>query len=162
MPSLKQDHLELYRRVRLKGILHLILGMLLVLFPNDPADQSGAVSSVQHFIGQALTLFGFIYLFFGVIIIVGLFRARATYRFLRAALTAACIFNTIWLLLLITIVVQKPTRGIAYITAIYAYLVYNMWYIRYDSGWGAIAFLNKPTTHKIVEKYPSGGEKKNV
>lgn len=143
MSDLKTDHEYLYKRVRLKAILHIVLGLILVLFPYDQARNTGAVSTVQSYVGQGLTIFGGIYLIVGVLIAIGLYKSRNNYRWARAAMTVACIFNTLWFMLLFAIFFENTTRSIAYITALYGYLAYNLWYVRNDPGWKAIEFVKE-------------------
>lgn len=143
MSNLKTDHEYLYKRVRLKAILHVILGLILVIFPYDQTTNSGAVSTVQSYVGQGLTYFGIVYLIIGLLIAIGLFKAKSNYRWARAAMTIACVFNTCWFLLLVLILLSNTTRSIAYITTLYGYLAYNLWYVRNDPGWRAIEFVKE-------------------
>lgn len=143
MSDLKTDHEYLYKRVRLKAILHIILGIVLIVFPTDTSQQNGAVSTVQSYVGNALSIFGVIYLVVGIMIAIGLFKSRGNYRWARGAMTVACVYNTLWLFLLLAIFWQHSTRSIAYITALYGYLAYNLWYVRNDPGWKAIEFVKE-------------------
>lgn len=143
MSDLKTDHEYLYKRVRLKAVLHIILGLVLILFPLDTTPQTGAVSTVQQYIGSTLTWFGVGYVVIGSLIAIGLFKSKGNYRWARASMTIACIYNTIWLIMLVLILFQRTTRSIAYITTLYGYLAYNLWYVRYDPGWKAIEFVKE-------------------
>lgn len=147
MGNLQQDHSYLYKRVRLKAIVHIALGLVLVLLPSAvPGQTNPDQSGLNGTIASTLSYFGGIYLLAGLLITLGIFRPGENYRFLRKALTFAAIYNTLWLIIILIISVQIHfNRSIAYIGVIYAYLTYNIWYVRNDPGWGAIAVVKRIT-----------------
>ena len=145
MPDLRQDHSYLYKRVRLKMILHTALGLVLLLLPSSvPGQSQPQTTGVNTIVSHTLTYFGAVYLLIGLLLGIGLFRPGKTYRFLRGALTFAALYNTMWLLIIIAIAVQTHlNRSIAYIGVIYGYLTYNLWYVRNDPGWRAIEVVKE-------------------
>ena len=149
-PTLKIDHLYLYKRFRLKAWLHIALGLCLLLFPLDPTPgrSDGAVSTVQQHIGNLLTVFGWIYLAIGIMLTIGVYVSRHNYRFGRFTMFIATLYNSIWLVILFVILAQRPSRSIAYITVLYAYMVYNHWIVWRDPGWKAIQFVKKITAEE--------------
>ena len=145
MPNLKTDHLYLYKRFRLKAWLHIALGLTLLIFPLDrtPSTHQGSLSTVQLHVGNLLTVFGWIYLIIGVLLTIGVYLSRHNYSFGRFTMLIAVIYNSLWLVLLSLILIQHPTRSIAYFTVLYAYMVYNHWIVWRDPGWRAIQFIKK-------------------
>ena len=141
MGTLRDDHLYLYRRVRLKAIVHIALGLVLLLLPSTvPQSESGHVTQLVQ---SALSIFGFVYLLIGVGIAVGLKINDSQHRALRFMMTIAAIYSTLWSLLLVAIILDKPNRSTAYISVIYWYLTYNLWYVRNDPGWRAIEIVKE-------------------
>lgn len=140
MGTLRQDHEYLYRRVRLKAIVHSALGFVLVFLPSTvPQSNSGHVTQS---VTQALTLFGAVYLLLGLSIFYGLLKPHNTdYRLLRFFLTLTAIYDTAWSVLLVAIILDQPNRSTAYISVIYWYLTYNVWYVTRDPGWRAIQIV---------------------
>jgi hypothetical protein len=143
MANLKQDHNYLYKRVRLKAILHTGLGLVLIIFPLDKSPSGGAVSTVQLHLGDALTIFGWLYLLIGILIWVGIYTSKHNYRWTRLAMFLAVVYNTIWLTILFAILAQRTTRSIAYIIVLYTYLTYNCWLVFRDPGWEAIKVVKE-------------------
>lgn len=140
MANLKVDHPYLYKRVRLKAILHIALGATLIFLP-DTAPTSQGEGEVSQAVTRILTYFGLTYLLIGILLTIGVFRARQNYSFAQKVLLIASIYNTTFLGLIIAILIDKPNRSTAYIAALYAYLVYNMWLITRDPAWRAVELL---------------------
>jgi cytochrome c biogenesis protein CcdA len=141
MGKLKEEHLALYKRVRLKAIVHLALGFVLIFLPTT-VPQSSAGTVTIH-VQQALSFFGIVYMLIGLAITAGLIIQDAEYRFVRSALTIAAIYNSLWSLLLVAILIDKPNRSTAYIAVIYWYMTYNIWQVRNDPGWEAIKLVQE-------------------
>lgn len=141
MSSLREDHAYLYKRARLKALVHILIGLVFITFPEDPNPRNGALSSIQHKVGELLLIIGWAYLFLGLAIAVGLFISRRNYAFARTAMGLATAFNVAWVLLISAILFQHATRGVAYVVVLSAYLTYNCWYVFKDPGWKAIQIV---------------------
>lgn len=141
MPNLSFDHPYLYKRVRLKAVVHLALGAVLVFLPQAvPAADAGKVTS---WVVTSLTIFGFGYLLIGGALAAGIFRSHRNYRLARWAMGIAVIYNFFWCLLFIGIMVDQPNRSTAYVAILYFYLTYNCYYVFNDPGWRAIEILKE-------------------
>lgn len=140
MGTLRQDHEYLYRRVRLKAIVHSALGFVLLLLPS--AVPQSTAGHVTQWVTQMMTYLGVIYLVLGLSIFYGLYKPHNTdYKALRFFLTLTAIYDTAWSLLLVAIILDKPNRGTAYVSVIYWYMTYNVWYVTRDPGWRAIQIV---------------------
>lgn len=143
MSKLSEDHNYLYKRVRLKAIVHIYFGLVFMLFPADANPQNGAISTIQSGIGNAIKYFGVGYFIIGIMIAIGLYLSRRNYLFARQAMAVATSFNLFWLLLILLANFQHTTRGLAYIFGQSAYLTYNCYLIWRDPGWAAIRIVNQ-------------------
>jgi uncharacterized membrane protein len=143
MSNLKEDHAYLYKRVRLKAIMHVYIGLVFMLFPVDADPKNGALSTVQHGIGDALVFIGGAYLLIGVLIAIGTILSRRNYAFARSAMSLATIFNAFWVLLILLATIQHNTRGLAYVLGLSGYLAYNCLLIWKDPGWAGIRIVKQ-------------------
>lgn len=143
MTNLKEDHAYLYKRVRLKAIVHIYFGLVFLLFPADANPKNGAISAIQNGIGNSLKYFGIGYLIIGVMITIGLFLSRRNYLFARQSMAIATAFNLFWVLLILAATFQHTTRGLAYVLGQSGYLTYNCYLIWNDPGWKAIRIVKE-------------------
>lgn len=144
MAHLKYDHPHLYRRVRLKAIVHLLFGFILIFFPS----QATSVSRTFLIASIGLTVLGVFYLIAGILITIGLFRSTHTYRFVRAGMFFAVIINMIVFASLLPVFFTSRTT--AFFMVLYGYFVYNLSFVLRDPGWKAIQIV-KNIKAEIVE-----------
>lgn len=130
--SLKEDHSYLYKRVRLKVIVHFTFGTILLFFPAQ-APSLGRTPILNFFGVGAIGAF---YLAIGLLIAIGLYRAKRDYSLARTGMYIAAAFNTMIFFSLFAVFFQSKTT--AFFMAIYGYLTYNVWYVARDPGWRAI------------------------
>lgn len=135
--ALKKDHEYLYRRVRLKAIIHILFGTILLFFPAQAPSLSH--TPILSFFGVAAI--GAIYLLIGIMIVVGLFNPKHDYRIVKAVMLVAAMFNTLIFFSLFAVFFKSKTT--AFFMVIYGYLTYNIWYITNDPGWRAILLVKR-------------------
>lgn len=135
--NLKEDHEYLYKRVRLKAIVHLTFGSILLFFPAQAP--SLAHTPILSYLGVPVV--GTIYLLVGLMIVVGLYYPKHDYRIVKGAMLFAASFNTLIFFSLFAVFFQSKTT--AFFMAIYGYLTYNVWYVANDPGWRAILLVKR-------------------
>lgn len=136
MPNLREDHRQLYERVRLKAIVFTFLGIGLTFLP----EQAGVTQrNAADYIQVSFDVVGIVYLLLACLLFIGIFRSRHTYVFVRRVLTIAAIYNVLWVLLFILLLYKRPNQGIAWGLVMYTYFTYNTWLVRNDPGWKGIA-----------------------
>lgn len=139
MSSLREDHPYLYRRVLLKPIVHILLGLILVFIPT----QASSVSQISLINWFGLLNLGIIYLLIGLIIGYGLFKPNHTYVVARLGLRIAAYFNLLIFIGLLTVFFRNNTT--ASFIVIYGYLTYNIFHVLKDPGWKAISIVKNIT-----------------
>lgn len=139
MSSLRTDHPYLYRRVRLKSLVHILLGLILVFIPT----QATSVSRITLINWFGLTNLGIIYLLIGLIIGYGLFKPNHTYAVARFGMKIAAYFNLFVFIGLLTVFFRSNTT--ASFIVLYGYLTYNIFHVLKDPGWKAISIVKDIT-----------------
>lgn len=145
MTNLRTDHPYLYRRVRLKAIVHTLLGFILIFIPAEASSRS-KLEFIQWF---GLMNLGIIYLVIGMIIILGLFRPNDTYAIARLGIKLSFIYNLLIFIGLCTVFFQNNTT--ASFIVLYGYLTHNIFHVLSDPGWKAISLVKKMTDE--IEDY---------
>lgn len=135
--SLKEEHGYLYKRVRLKVLVHLTFGTILLFFP----AQAPSLSRTPVLDLFGVHLIGLFYMVIGLMIAYGLLRAKHNYTLARTGMYIAAAFNTIIFFSLFAVFFQSKTT--AFFMAIYGYFTYNVWYVARDPGWRAIELVKE-------------------
>lgn len=150
MANLAQEHPYLFKRVRLKAIMHTMIGLVLAFVPSINLDQN--ITNINATVGKHTLWFGLVYILIGVLISIGLFLSKRNYGFARKAMMVAFIYNLFWCLIYVAIYVQHPSKGVAYIAVLYLYLTYNLFLIFSDPGWRAIEIVKDYREEKQISK----------
>ena len=137
MSNLKDDYHTLYRRVVKKGIVNLGFGVALVFTPPLPAETARSTILEPY-----LHVGGLIFIVLGLLILIGVFKAKQSYRFARLAITASAVYSAVWLVALFASVMDGNTRSMA-VLILWAYWLENQFEIITDPGWGAIEFIKR-------------------
>lgn len=129
---LKKGNRYLYRRVKLKVVVHLVFGVILVFFPAQ--SYSLPKTPLLNLFGVAS--FGLMYIAVGLFIYLGLLRSSHDYSLARTAIFIAAAFNTMILFSLFSVFFQNKTT--AFFIAMYWYFTQSIWYVFFDPGWKAV------------------------
>lgn len=140
MTNLKLDHPYLYKRVKLKVIVHLLFGIILLFFPSQAPNLS--YTPILHMFG--LITIGVIYILIGTMIAIGLYSEKRTYQIARLGLYLASVFN--FLIFISLFAVFFKSRSAAFFMVIYGYFTYNVWYVTRDPGWSSIKLIKNMET----------------
>lgn len=144
MSNLHTDHPYLYRRVKLKSIVHIAMGLTLLLIPT----QATSISHIPVISFLGLSTIGIMYVILGIIIAVGLFKPNHSYRTARIGMNMAAYFNLFVFILLLSVFLRSKTT--AFFIIMYGYFTYNLFYVMKDPGWKAIQIVKQ-----IVKDLPS-------
>lgn len=137
MSELKTDHPYLYRRVRVKAITHMLLGLsLLFLSPSSTPYAAGtALAVVFH-----LKVLGSVFLFASALIWWSLYQAKNDYKAARIALVITGLYSMIWLIALLASWFFSDS-AVASITILWGYFTYNQFVVALEPAWKGIRIV---------------------
>lgn len=136
--SLKKDHLNLYRRVQLKSLINILLGLSLV-FVEPKYIPSASATFLQPF---GLIMWGMFFLVIGTGLSISNFFSKDNYKWVKLWLGVSVAYSTIWLVALINLLFHGHWTTLT--TAIlWAYFTYNQYYILQDNGWRAVGIKQR-------------------
>lgn len=142
MPDLKQDHPPLYRRVRKKFIVHVLIGLSLIFA--SPTYTPNAQGSIMEVLAS-LHVHGMIFLLIGLMIGLGLYYKKHTYEVTRLGMSIATGYSTMWLLSLLFNLTRQP--GSLAVIILWAYWVSNLFEITTDPSWNTIEIVREVKDH---------------
>lgn len=132
-PSLKEAHINLYHRARLKGIVNALLGLSLIYNTRINTSAADTTGVVKYFGYGAL---GAIFLIIGINILVGLYLPKKTFRYARVWMGISTSYSVFWLLALFVPFIIGKAPASAGIIILWGYWTYNNYLIVSDPGWG--------------------------
>lgn len=137
--DLKLDHPDLYNRVRIKAVVHTLLGLALIFTPPLEPSQAKTTLLTQLF---NLTALGLVFLLIGLGIFFGLSRPRNNYRLAKFWLAVGAGHAMVWWLALVLAAVsgRNPAPSII---VLWGYWTYNLYKIASDPGWSTIQALKQ-------------------
>jgi hypothetical protein len=134
MSNLKSLHPYLHRRIRLKGIVHVLLGLAILLSLTGVSARTGLARYVPY------EFWGVVFLAIGLGILYNLWKDKR--KLTRAWLKIAFYYAALWFLSLVVGVIFTGLSGLS-IVILWGYLTYNLWYISKDTGWEGAVLLKE-------------------
>lgn len=139
MANLKKDHGELYKRVTVKAIVHVLLGISLVWF--SPSRTPNARGTVMEKL-LSLHQWGWVFLLIGLFIFLGLYRSRTNYKLARMSLAVATGHAMMWLLALIYGLFTGNPSGLSVII-LWGFFTYKLFELTSDAGWAVVEVIKE-------------------
>jgi len=137
MSNLSVDHAYLYNRIRLKAIVHVLLGSAIIFSPdNSTAINFFANTVVSQVFG--LQNLGILFLLVGIAITYSMFRPANNYRVARYALAVSAVYSLMWWAALALVTVSSGFEVGLITTIFWGYWVTNLYYVVSDPGWRTI------------------------
>lgn len=148
MNNLKRFHYGLYKRVRTKGIVFTLLGLVLIF-----STQLGHVAQTsvanQSLLAQwaGYPFMGILFVIIGAGLLLSLMFGKNNWRMSRQFLLAAFFYAVFWLtLIIVTTINGRPQSGSVLI--LWGYLCNNLWDVYHDAGWEGAALVRKALERK--------------
>lgn len=123
---LKDVHPYLYRRVKLKAVVHLLLGIAILLSLTGVQNRTELVGYLPY------EIWGLIFIILGSGIAYSLWRNNPTKT--KTWLLMAFVHALLWLTALVVSAILNGISGLS-IIILWGYLTYNLWYLVHDTGW---------------------------
>lgn len=133
----------LYKRVRLKSILHFLLGASLIFSANLPGGANTTTvdrTQLNYYFGY--DLLGAIFVIIGLGIAYGLYSGTNKYHIARRWLFVAWIYAMFFFLSLVMGVLFSSPRS-APLVILWGYLTYNLWILTKDTAWAGAEIVKE-------------------